>query len=42
MNRLPPTTLIEDIPARELFTPDESQEAFRAAGEAAIRGGSSR
>ncbi|MBI5426323.1 MAG: UTP--glucose-1-phosphate uridylyltransferase [Opitutae bacterium] len=39
MNRLPTTTRIDDVPARELFDATRVDAAHRAAGEAALRRG---
>ena len=39
MNRLPPTTTIEDVPAKALFDAAASGDRLRRAGEAALRAG---
>ncbi len=39
MNRLPPSTKIEDVPASDLFSLESAAAAQRAAGEAALRRG---
>ena len=39
MNRLPPNTRIDDVPAEALFDPASASDAFRRRGEAALRAG---
>jgi UTP--glucose-1-phosphate uridylyltransferase len=39
MNRLPPTTKIEDVPADALFDASTASDEFRRQGEAALRAG---
>jgi hypothetical protein len=39
MNRLPPNTKIDDVPAEALFDPGSASAAFRKRGEAALQAG---